>query len=360
MPSDLGNSSPFLHEKDGRRKTWARALRAVPAVALVFAVLAVPGQAEALGDPKIYVANNSGNSVSVVDAGSNTVVATIPVAEPYDIATTSSPTPRAYVTSSAGTVTVIDTTRDVIVGTIPVGGQPTGVAISNDLRRAYVTNYAAPYVTVIDTTTNSVVGTIPLGATSMDIAILDARTYHVAYVTNYEEGTLSVIDLTHNTVAGAIPVGLFPDGVAASDDLSSPRVYVANSGETTLTVLDAKLGITTVNLGTHALPRSLAIDTDAFHPRVYVAGPALQQTVFPTVTFYQDAVAVIDADTNNVVRRLDSPSATAVAISEGLASPRLYVLTSNPNVMRVFDPETGATVATVPVGAGPIALAIQS
>ncbi|MCK9929812.1 hypothetical protein MXD62_22010 [Frankia sp. Mgl5] len=45
------------------------------------------------GDPKIYVTDRSGNKVSVVDAGSNAVVGTIPVTAPYEIATTSSPTP---------------------------------------------------------------------------------------------------------------------------------------------------------------------------------------------------------------------------------------------------------------------------
>ncbi|MCK9929813.1 hypothetical protein MXD62_22015 [Frankia sp. Mgl5] len=53
------------------------------------------------------------------------------------------------------------------------------MAISNDLRRAYVTNYATPFVSVIDTATKPVVATIRVDATSMDIAILDARTYHV-------------------------------------------------------------------------------------------------------------------------------------------------------------------------------------
>ncbi|EFC82990.1 YncE family protein [Parafrankia sp. EUN1f] len=357
MSLELRNAAPprRAQSSHGERgwKRRARLLRAAPAAAMAFALLALvaPGRAEALGSPKIYVVDSSGYKVSVVDAGTNTVVGTIPVIAPYDIATTSSPTPRAYVTSpDTGTVTVIDTTRDVIVGTIQVGGQPTGVAISNDLRRAYVTNYTDPFVSVIDTTTNSVVGTIPVNATSMDIAILDARTYHFGYVTNYEEGTLSIINLTQNTLVSTIPVGLFPDAVVATDDLPGPRVYVANSGESTVTVLDARTGISTVNLGAVAFPAGLAIDTDPFDPRVYVA----------SITLQPGGLATIDADTNTVARAFGNGALTDVAISEGLATPRLYVLNDTADALQVLNPDTGATVASVPVGTAPTALAIQN
>ncbi|ONH23544.1 YncE family protein [Pseudofrankia asymbiotica] len=148
---------------------------------------------------------------------------------------------------------------------------------------------------------------------------------------------------------GTIPVGLAPEGVAATDSLSNPQVYVANAGETTVTVIDAKLGITTVDLGADVFPRSIAIDTDARPPGVR-RQPHLR------------ASRCRDPRSRHQHRGeyILQPPVAAVAPSEGLASPRLYLVGGGTDTLRVLDPDTAEITASVPVGSGPIALAIQN
>src|SRR5208283_1014230 len=94
----------------------------------------------------VYVTNefDSPGTVSVIDAATNTVVATVQVgAVPIGVAITPTGT-RAYVAYGgfSGAVSVIDTTASPpeVVATVPVGVGPFGVAISPDGTRAYVTN----------------------------------------------------------------------------------------------------------------------------------------------------------------------------------------------------------------------------
>ena len=71
---------------------------------------------------------------------------------------------RAYVTNSCGnSVSVIDTDTNTIVATIPVGINPLGVTITPDGTRVYVTNQGSNTVSVIDAATNTVIATIPVG-----------------------------------------------------------------------------------------------------------------------------------------------------------------------------------------------------
>jgi YVTN family beta-propeller protein len=75
---------------------------------------------------------------------------------------------QAYLTNVQGnTVSVIDTTSLSVVNTIPAGTSPTGIAITNDGRYAYVTDSVfavfAGSMSVIDTTKQAVIKAIDVG-----------------------------------------------------------------------------------------------------------------------------------------------------------------------------------------------------
>lgn len=126
-----------------------------------------------------------GGAVAVIDTATNTLLSTItipsvPVAPqfsqaplPIGIAITPDGT-KAYVADLYGnTISVVNTTTDTVVVTIPAGGYPIGVAISPDGTRAYATNIFVQFctVSVIDTATNTVVTTIPVGVNPFAVAI---------------------------------------------------------------------------------------------------------------------------------------------------------------------------------------------
>ncbi|MFF3159277.1 putative Ig domain-containing protein, partial [Streptomyces sp. NPDC057910] len=79
-----------------------------------------------------YVTNNGSNNVSVIDTGSNTVTATVPVGTtPQGVAVTPDGT-HAYVTNNgSNNVSVIDTGSNTVTATVPVISLPAGVAVTS-------------------------------------------------------------------------------------------------------------------------------------------------------------------------------------------------------------------------------------
>ncbi|MDQ1540211.1 MAG: hypothetical protein QOH29_937, partial [Actinomycetota bacterium] len=88
------------------------------------------------------------------------VVGTIPVgAGPYavDIDPNSH---SVYVANFSGnSVSVIDSVSDAVKATVAVGTGPRAVAVDSGAHRAYIANYASNTISAIDTTTNTVVAT---------------------------------------------------------------------------------------------------------------------------------------------------------------------------------------------------------
>jgi gliding motility-associated-like protein len=106
-----------------------------------------------------------GGSVAVINAISNTVIATIPTGGGFAGGISITPNgSRVYVAGgNANIVSVINTSTNAIVATIPVAGGPLGVSITPDGSRVYVTDSQANNVSVINTATNTIVATIPVG-----------------------------------------------------------------------------------------------------------------------------------------------------------------------------------------------------
>ena len=74
---------------------------------------------------RAYVANGGDCTVSVIDGGTNSVVATVPVADGAFGVGLNPTTGRLYVTSfDAGTVSVIDGASKALIATVPVGKTP--------------------------------------------------------------------------------------------------------------------------------------------------------------------------------------------------------------------------------------------
>jgi YVTN family beta-propeller protein len=70
---------------------------------------------------RLYVANGSGNTVSVVDTATNTVIGTIPTAVPFGLSVNDDG--KIYVANvNSNTVSVINTcSNNKVIATIPVG-----------------------------------------------------------------------------------------------------------------------------------------------------------------------------------------------------------------------------------------------
>ena len=102
------------------------------------------------GIPESDENNNMRVMPLCVDPAPPTVVATVPVGtNPYGVGVNPT-TNRIYVANLSGnTVSVIDGANNTVVATVPVGSNPYGVGVNPMTQRVYVSNFYSNTVTVI-------------------------------------------------------------------------------------------------------------------------------------------------------------------------------------------------------------------
>jgi len=284
----------------------------------------------------VYVVNNTGGSVSVIDADpasphfNTLIIFSIYVGYALDsIAIT--PSGYAYVVMQGGLVKVIDTNRaspayNTIIAEITITALGTiyaaEVAITPDGKRAYVTNHTAHTMSVIDTdpaspTWNTIIATITdaegLSPNPYGLAIAPNG---LAYVADYFTPTISVIDTNpaspaYNTVVRsyADPSGL---GHGSSQVATSPDgryVYVGTWAANSVSVIDTVAGTSSrVDIGSASV--GLAVTEDGKY--VYVAA------------YSTNSVQVVDTGSNTVIDTLPVGRGTY-----GVTINKCYVYAAN-------------------------------
>lgn len=185
----------------------------------------------AVGD-KLYKALGSKNIVEVTDTSAwfTKTPTTITVGKwPGAFAELGN---KLYVANQHGrTISVIDTLTDQLVGQpIVLGSQPRALAVRDN--KLYVANYYSNTVSIIDTATDKLVGEpIAVGKHPSALAISDNK----LYVANQEDDTISTIDTTIDQVVGQpIVTGSQPSALAVFDD----ELYVANQKDGTISIID--------------------------------------------------------------------------------------------------------------------------
>ncbi|MDL5158960.1 Ig-like domain-containing protein [Actinomycetospora termitidis] len=265
---------------------------------------------------------DQGGVLSIIDTATNTVtsVAVAPNAAQMVLSPDGS---RLYLQHIGGnTLTVIDTTTGTVIATPPVGQVVTGMLTSPDGRRLYVTTITNGYnVLVFDTSTNSLLQTIPIGGGAMrDMAISPDGTR--VYIANNNTGQVLVVDTTTGTVASAlVDVGLGAGDLQLSAD--GRRLYIANSQTGVVTVYNttSKSVIATIPTGT---PRTSAPPTITLSPDGRLAyvnnGGAGTVTVFDTTTNTVIATVPVGTTPGRLVLTPDGSQAYVVNIDSDTVS----------------------------------------
>jgi YVTN family beta-propeller protein len=206
------------------------------------------------------------HAIGVLDTTSNTMIATIPQqARPYLPAVSPDGT-RLYVPNhDIAAVSVIDTATNTVIGEIAVPPNPHWVEFSPDGSRAYTADHESNVVSVIDTATLAVRKTIPVGISPHSVAVNPRRPL-VANV-NFDSNSVSAIDTTTEQVVATIPVGTNPQDIAWTPD--GRFAYVVNQGSNTVSVIDAATNRVTTTLHTGTGPTSIAVQPDGH--RAYVS-----------------------------------------------------------------------------------------
>lgn len=311
-----------------------------------------------------YVANNNndgipgGDSVSVIDVATNTVIKTITdpsFNEPYTITINAAGT-KAYVTNSnSTTITIIAIASNTVIGTIGGFDGPSGMVITPDGTKAYVNNYGGPgglgsgngtTVRVVDLTTNTIIGapiTVGLAPAALAITPDGAFVYVINYVDgNPGTGTTAVLQTSTNTVlytiagfSGPFSIAITPDGKFA---------YVTNFGSnnfmpvgTTVSVINLKSNsiVATITVGTQ--PSGIAITPDGRFAYVTIYNTLYLGPNFTNLTPGQGTVKIIDICTNKLLPYVFIVGASPANIAITPNGRRAYVSNYSANTVSVLD-----------------------
>lgn len=308
--------------------------------------LNLPGLESGPLPSRIYVANESTNDVSVIDATTFEPMGTIDAKNhsTHDLAV-SRDGRRLYATNLAsGRLSVIDTREKETIASIYTGERSHVVTLTNDNSQAWVANIGEHTISIVDTTTFRILGTIPVPKGPTGLAFSHDGKF--AYVSCQGDQSVNVIDSATHRLIKTIPVGANPHFLVVS---RSGHVWGVNTGGNDIYVLDPESHEKVGSFVVGDKPQQIAF---AFKG---TSGPLAYVTVGS-----QNKVIGLGGDPKNL-KIVDE-----IAVGEGpngiWSNPegtRLFVAHEKGNEIRVIDTGSGQTIATVPVGRKPIRVVVS-
>jgi PQQ-dependent catabolism-associated beta-propeller protein len=132
-----------------------------------------------------------------------------------------------YVSNEKGnSITVLDNSLKVIK-TVPVGQRPRGIVLSKDGHTLYICASDDNEIEQLDLDDYTMKPPLPSGADPENFA-LHPDGKHL-YVANEDNSLVTIVDIEQRSVAGEIPVGVEPEGMGISPD----GKWIVNTSETT-------------------------------------------------------------------------------------------------------------------------------
>jgi YVTN family beta-propeller protein len=186
--------------------------------------------------------------------------------------------PRLYVSDeTGGNIVIVDPARGEVVDRIPVGKRPRGLHLTHDGSQVLVALSGSPIggpgvdestlppadrsadgIGLVDLASRKLARVYPSGVDpeAFDISP-DGKS---VYVSNEDSGELSMLDLASGTVKQHVQVGTEPEGVTVRPD--GRVVYVTCEGDNRVVVVDATTLAVVAQIPTAARPRAIAFTPD--------------------------------------------------------------------------------------------------
>jgi YVTN family beta-propeller protein len=205
---------------------------------------------------RVFVTNETAGTMSVIDAATQSVIATAPLgkrprgiqASPDGkslyVALSGSPSAPPGVDEktlpppdrSADGIGEIDADTYRVKRVIHAGNDPEQLAVSADGTRLFVANEDAAQVSIVDVASGTVVATVKIGEEPEGVTVRpDGK---VVYVTSEEDGAVFAIDTATHKMVARIPVGHRPRSIGFLPD--SSRAYVSLENDGAIAVIDAR------------------------------------------------------------------------------------------------------------------------
>ncbi len=320
---------------------------------LALALVAIAGCAKLLekeqaapSTSRIYVANESSNSVSVIDAATFKVIRTIDTKgqSTHDLALSRDGKWLFATNLASGRLSVIDTDALETIALIQTGSRCHVVTLTNDNRHAWVANIAEDNISIVDTASYRILGTIPVGKGPTGLAF--TRDGRFAYVSNQGDKTISVIETASHRVVKTIQVGTNPHFLVLGPD---GRIWGTNSGGNDIYVIDPATQEKIASFEVGPTPQQIAFAFKGMQgPNAYVTLGGANKVV--AVNANPKDLRIVDQ-----IEVGQRPN----GIWANPEGTRVFVGHEVSNDLRVIDTGTSQAIATVPVGRKPIRVVVS-
>ena len=312
---------------------------------------------------RLYVSDETGGNVVVVDPDQGKVVERIAVGKrPRGIllsrdgrqvlvALSGSPIAGPGVDESklpppdraADGIGVVDLASRTLLRTHQSGQDPEAFDLSPDGSRVYVSNEDAAQMSVLDLVSGSIVHRVTVGEEPEAVAVRpDGR---VVYVGCEADGNVVAVDTASAKVLGAIKTGPRPRGIVFTPDGST--AFVANETDASVTVVDAAAHapVATVKVpateGTPTIPRPMGVVLSRDGRQLYVSLGRAR------------SVGVIDVTTRAFVRSIEDVGTRPWGIAISPDGRKLYTANGPSGDVTVIDVASGAVEKRIATGGSP-------
>ena len=297
------------------------------------------------GTGSVWVADQEGDSLTVLDAATNAVATTVTgLKHPHNVQVSRDGS-RVYAVTGDNRVVAIDATNYTVDAVAPTGPAPAHVIEApND--KVYVTNADDGTVSVYQTAGLTPVGRIDLGGMPHGLRAADDGS--VVVVANTSAGTLDLIDPTTDQRSGEVPVGSQPAQVAVSAD--GRYAYAGVTGPPAVVKVDLDSQTVIGSVPVSAAPVQLYLTPDDATVLSADQGTSDQPG---------DTVSVIDTAAMTVRGAVGTGSGPHGVVID-TSGTRAWVTDTYDNTVTVIDLDTLSAVATVAVGAAPNGISYAS
>jgi len=254
---------------------------------------------------KLYVANNGGGTLTVVNTKTLKVVDTIQAGGARPSGLRFLPDGKHLVisfigekTTDAGSLGVMDLATGKLTKSIAVQAQSERFDITPDGSRAYVANLVGQTISVVDLEKGEVTATIP-SPERLPFNVVISPKGQRAFVANVMGNTILEIDTTTNKVLSTIKTAAGPNGMTFTPDGDNILFTAIYAGRLQSYNLSAKV----VNEGTHV----------GFLPGFIRLAPDGLKGIF--VRPYGRHVSIFDGTTMQVIENIETgtgPSTVAI------------------------------------------------
>ncbi|MHB8419102.1 MAG: c-type cytochrome [Myxococcales bacterium] len=184
--------------------------------------------------------------------------------------------------ADTGTVSVVDASSQQLVATVSVGQSPARVVVGPD-DSVYVTNRGSRSVSVIHRGTWSEASRLQVGAEPVGLALSgDGSTLYVA---NTGSGTVDAVNLATQTRAWETTLGDYPRGVAVLPD---GRLYVSHYKNGQVDVLDGPSGNVLRSFGTAVSAAPVSVSSGLYSYAPAATPPSFRPVALDSIVLSRD------------------------------------------------------------------------